>query len=151
MFKVNPLCGNIMCNSTFLTLKLFYFQVYCNIVLQPFKTGQVHRGFRQMEEYMQSCGNVWHAFILGWGKSCTLQAACCTMEVPIPLYTKCTQTWHSTNILYNKTQFCPCGPMLKVMWILLIIIAQTSGWGSLTDSISPTNMYALSFICKMTS
>ena len=45
-------------------------------ILQPFKAGQVHSGFGQMEENFQSLGNAWHAFIQGWGNPCMLQAAC---------------------------------------------------------------------------
>ena len=59
-------------------------------------------------------------------------------EVPTPLYTKCTQSRQDAKILYNKAWFCTCRPVLKGMWILLNIVAQTSGWGNLTDFIFPT-------------
>ena len=110
-------------------------------VLQLFKAMQIHMGFRQMEENLQSCWDVWHAFLLGGAIHAHrkphvaphVSPHVVPQEVPNSLYTKCTQSQQDAKILYNKAWFCTCGPILKVMRILLI-----TGWGRLTDSIYPT-------------
>ena len=107
-------------------------------VLQPLKARQVHLRFGQMEENSRSHGNAWHAFIRRWGDPSMLQATCYESRVPTPLYTKCTQSWQNAKILYNKAWFCACRPIPKGAGTVLLLAAQTSGWGSLTDSVSPT-------------
>ena len=102
-------------------------------ILQPFKAQQLHTGFEHTQEYMWSRWDIWHAFMPGWGDPCTQQAMGGTAHVPTPFYTKCTQSRQGTKIL-SKAWFCTRG----LMWTLLIIVAWTSGWGSLTDSIFTT-------------
>ena len=90
-------------------------------MLPLFKVRQVHMGFRQTEEKSWSCREAWHAFIMGWGKPCTLQGVCspaCScmslhvtqQEVPISLYTTCKQSWQGAKILCDTEWFCTFGP-----------------------------------------
>ena len=105
-------------------------------ILQPFKAGQVHSGFGQMEENSWSHGDVWHAFIQGKSIHPTSHVSHRMSHrrgVPNPLYNKCTQSQQGAEILYDKAWFCACGPILKATGILLI-----RQWGILTDAISPT-------------
>lgn len=48
-------------------------------VMQPDKAGQIHSGFKQMEEKSQSCENAWQAFIHGRASH-----ARCKLCVPQP-------------------------------------------------------------------
>ena len=61
--------------------------------------------------------------------------------VSTPSYTKHAQSQQGTTILHSKAWFCACGPTqahgstvhwahLKVMGTLLLLVAQTSGWGA---------------------
>ena len=118
-------------------------------VLQPFKARQVHMGFRQMGENLQSLGDAWHAFIHRWGDPRTLQACVHQPKSQLPYVLNahkagrvpkyCITECDSAHVGPLKVmevmgiQFI--GPCLKAMGILLILVTQTSGWGSQTDSI----------------
>ena len=79
-------------------------------------------------------GDAWLAFIQGWDDPRMRKP-----YVALTLHTtKCTEGRQGANIWYNKAWFCTCEPFLKVMGILLLLVAWTSGWGTLTDSLSPT-------------
>ena len=67
--------------------------------------------------------------------------------VTTPLYTKCTESQQGSKILYNKEWFRTCGPIFKAIGTL-ILVAQTSGRGSLTDFIYPTLCKGLCGSCK---
>ena len=80
-------------------------------VLQSVKAGQVHWGFEQMEENSWSPGNAWHAFIRGWDNPRCQKLPVTQQDIPIPLYTKGTQSWQGAKILYTTAWFCACGPI----------------------------------------
>ena len=89
---------------------------------------------------------VWRAFILGWGDPRSPQGESSTVKVPPPSYTKCTQSRLGANIDYhwlnNRPWFCACGPLSTVIETPLNPSSPLSRWGSLTDSIFPTNVLA---------
>ena len=120
-------------------------------VLQLFKAGQVHTGFRQTEGNSQSRGDVWHAFIQGWGHPCH-RKPCVTPRVSPRVPHPCGKFW-LPYILINvhKTGKMPkyyiTNLIIEVMEILLILVAWTSMWGSLTDSIFPTGMLRCVSLC----
>ena len=122
-------------------------------VLQPLKAEQVHSGFRPTEENVWSPGNARHTFIHRW-----VLHARCELRVTLGVV----QAGSPNSLMYWMHSMVPescitqrdlfmragsrsweyfIGPSLKAMGILLILVAQTSGWGSLTDSVYPTEHY----------
>ena len=113
-------------------------------VLWLFKAGQVHviradgRIFVEPWGCLTSWGPLTWCLYSGVGRSMWATGLVLHQKgAPTPFYTKCTQNQQGAKILYNKEWFGHAGP-LKVMGILPILAAQTSGWGSLTGSVSPT-------------
>ena len=94
-----------------------------------------------MEEYIRNHWDVWHAFILGWGDPRCRKPRVPPREVLTPLHAKCTQSLQGANTdlqFYNRASLYAPGPHPRPREHCQATVAQTSGWGSLTDYNFPT-------------